>query len=67
VSVGSCVNLGPQPLNGGSWSWTGPNGYTSNSRQINSIPLSKGTNVFVATYTNSSGVQSTETFTITAK
>ena len=67
VSVGSCVNLGPQPLNGGSWSWTGPNGYTSNSRQINSIPLSKGTNVFVATYTNSSGLQSTETFTITAK
>ena len=65
VSSGACVNLGPQPTSGGSWSWTGPNGYTSSSRQINSIPLSKGTNVFTAIYTNSSGVQSSETFTIT--
>ena len=65
VSTGSSVNLGPQPLTGGSWSWTGPNGYTSTSRQINNIPLSTGLNVYVATYTNSSGVKSTETFTIT--
>jgi hypothetical protein len=66
VSVygGSQVNLGPQPLNGGSWSWTGPNGYTSTSRQINNIPLNWGTNTFVATYTNSGGCQSQETFTI---
>ena len=64
VAPGSAVNLGPQPLSG-SWSWTGPNGYTSTSRQINSIPLSTGTNIYVATYTNSSGVQSTQTFTIT--
>ncbi len=61
---GQSVNLGPQPLTG-TWSWTGPNGYTSTSRQINNIPLSFGTNIFVATYTNSSGVQSAETFTIT--
>ena len=65
VAYGSTVNLGPQPLTG-TWSWTGPNGYTSTSRQINSIPLSAGTNTFVATYTNASGIQSTETFTITA-
>jgi hypothetical protein len=58
------VNLGPQPLTG-TWSWTGPNGYTSTSRQINNIPLTVGNNVFVATYTNSSGVQSAEAFTIT--
>lgn len=64
VNRGSSVNLGPQPLTG-SWSWTGPNGYTSTSRQINNIPLNSGANVFVATYTNSSGIQSTETFTIT--
>jgi hypothetical protein len=64
VASGSTVNLGPQPLTG-TWSWTGPNGYTSTSRQINSIPLSTGTNTFVATYTNASGAQSTETFTIT--
>ena len=65
VASGSTVNLGPQPPSGGSWSWTGPNGYTSTSRQINAIPLSSGTNTYVATYTNSSGCKSTETFTIT--
>ena len=64
VASGSAVNLGPQPLTG-TWSWTGPNGYTSTSRQINSIPLSTGINTYVATYTNSSGVQSTQAFTIT--
>ena len=65
VRYGSSVNLGPQPLNVGSWSWTGPHGYTSTSRQINSIPLSFGSNTYVATYTNSNGVQTTQTFTIT--
>jgi len=58
------VNLGPQPLTGGSWSWTGPNGYTSTARQINSVPLTSPTNVFVATYTNPAGVKSTQTFTV---
>lgn len=65
VSAGSTVNLGPQPLNGGSWSWTGPHGYTSTSRQINNIPLNSGVNTYVATYTNPAGSKSTETFTIT--
>jgi hypothetical protein len=65
VTAGSVVNLGPQPVSGGSWSWTGPNGYTSTSRQINSIPLTTGVNNFVATYTNSSGAKSTQTFVIT--
>jgi len=59
------VDLGPQPTSGGSWSWSGPNGYSSTSRQINSIPLNSGTNTYVATYTNSSGCKSTETFSIT--
>jgi hypothetical protein len=61
------VDLGPQPVSGGSWSWTGPNGYTSAARQINDIPLSTGANVYVATYTNASSVKSTETFTITVE
>ena len=65
VSAGSSVNLGPQPLTGGSWSWTGPHGYTSTSRQINNIPLNSGVNNYVATYTNPSGAVSTLTFTIT--
>ena len=65
VSAGATVDLGPQPLTGGSWSWAGPNGYTSTARQINSIPLSTGVNTYVATYTNAAGAKSTATFTIT--
>ena len=65
VAAGSTVNLGPQPSTGGSWSWTGTAGFTSTSRQISSIPLLSGVNTYVATYTNTSGVTSSQTFTIT--
>ena len=66
-STSTSVNLGPQPASGGSWKWTGPNGYSSTSRQINNIPLTSNTNgycLFVASYTNSSGVVSSQPFTI---
>jgi len=60
------VNLGPQPI-AGTWSWSGPNSFTSASRQINAIALSAGANVYTANYTNTSGCKSTpEVFTITA-
>lgn len=65
VNYGDSVNLGPQPLTGGSWKWSGPNGYSSTSRQINNIPLTSATNSFVATYTNPAGFKTTQTFTIT--
>jgi hypothetical protein len=64
-STSTQVDLGPQPTSGGSWSWSGPNGYSSTSRQIDDIPLKTGSNQYTATYTNSSGCKSTETFTIT--
>ena len=64
VASGSTVNLGPQPL-GGTWNWTGPNGFTSTAREIDGIPLSSGANTFVATYTNASACSSSETFVIT--
>jgi len=67
TSTSTAVDLGPQPASGGSWSWTGPSGYTSTSRQINSIPLTVGADSYLATYTNASGCKSTETFTITVK
>jgi hypothetical protein len=66
-SPSTVVDLGPQPASGGSWNWAGPNNYTSTLRQINSIPLTVGTNSYVATYTNPSGCKSTGTFTITVK
>jgi O-glycosyl hydrolase len=65
-STTTAVNLGPQPLSGGSWSWAGPNGFTSTAREIDNIPLSAGSNVYTATYTNSCGAKSTQAFTITA-
>jgi sugar lactone lactonase YvrE len=66
-SPSTVVDLGPQPTSGGSWSWTGPNKYTSTSRQIDDIPLTVGTDSYVVTYTNASGCKSTETFAITVK
>jgi hypothetical protein len=65
-STSTQVDLGPQPVSGGSWSWSGPNGYTSTSRQIDDIRLNSGSNVYTATYTNSSGCKSKQAFTITA-
>ncbi|MGA7524477.1 MAG: protease pro-enzyme activation domain-containing protein, partial [Acidobacteriaceae bacterium] len=65
VNVSDTVNLGPQPVSGGTWSWTGPNGFSSTSRVLYSIPLAAGTNSYTATYTNASGGQSTQAFTIT--
>jgi hypothetical protein len=64
VASGTAVDLGPQPLSGGSWSWTGPNGFTSTSREIDNIALSAGANVYTATY-NDNGCTYKETFTIT--
>ncbi|MGA7523887.1 MAG: FG-GAP-like repeat-containing protein [Acidobacteriaceae bacterium] len=65
VTTGAAVNLGPQPVSGGSWSWTGPNGFSSTARVLYGIPLTGGTNTYTATYTNAGEVQSTQAFTIT--
>ena len=67
VFLGTSVSLGPRPLTGGSWSWTGPNGFTSNSREITNIPLSYGDKVFTAVYTNPCGAQSSQAFTVTVQ
>jgi hypothetical protein len=66
VTLGSEVDLGPQNLNGGSYSWSGPPGFSSTARAVYAVPLTSGTNVFTLTYTNSAGFNSSETFTITA-
>ena len=34
VGSGTAVDIGPQPSSGGSWSWSGPNGFSSTSREI---------------------------------
>ena len=66
-SVSDAVNLAPWPQSGGTWSWVGPNNYSANTRAIYGIPLTSGSNTYTATYTNPSGVMSTQVFTITAQ
>jgi len=65
TSTSTVVDLGPQPTSGGTWAWTGSNGFTSTARQIDSIALSAGANVYTATYDNASGCKSTQAFTVT--
>jgi hypothetical protein len=58
--------FGPQPAAGGSWSWSGPNNFSATTREIfiSNIQANQAGN-YVATYTNSGGCQSTQTFTVT--
>ena len=64
VNPGDTVNLSEQVLSGGSYSWTGPNGFSSTARAVDNVPVTSGTNVFTLTYTNTYGGVSTQAFTI---
>ena len=65
VTVGDSVLLGPQPMQGGSWSWSGPNNFSATTREagISNIQVNQAGN-YVATYTKE-GCQSTQTFNVT--
>lgn len=65
VSTGTKAVFGPQPLNGGSWSWSGPGGFSAATREItlNNIQTSHA-GEYVATYTNASGCASISIFTL---
>lgn len=67
VNGSAHVNLVPQAASGGSWSWTGPGGFTSASQVLQRIPLPGTTNAYTVTYTNSSGATSTRTFVVTVE
>jgi glycosidase len=66
LDAGGSVALGPQPATGGSWSWSGPNSYTASVREITltNVQVSQSGN-YVATYTNTGGCTSNQTFSIT--
>jgi uncharacterized protein YjdB len=66
ASVGNSIKFGPQPVSGGSWSWSGPNGFAASTREvtITNIQITQAGN-YVATYTNASGCKSTNTFVVT--
>ncbi|SHN24852.1 Por secretion system C-terminal sorting domain-containing protein [Chitinophaga sp. CF418] len=66
LSTGGSVLFGPQPVQGGSWSWSGPNNFSATTREagISNIQVNQAGN-YVATYTNSGGCQSSQTFSLT--
>lgn len=68
VAVGDTIDIGPQPVSGGSWQWSGPDGYTNDVRQIkiSDIQANQG-GEYYATYTNSSGCQNVAIIQITVE
>jgi predicted alpha-1,6-mannanase (GH76 family) len=64
VQAGSYVAVGAQPAEG-SWTWTGPNGFTSNERELSflSIDYPKA-GKYTVTHTNPAGCVSTRTISI---
>ncbi len=65
LEFGTTITLGPQAEAEGSWSWTGPEGFTSEEREIT---LEKMTDAqggdYIVRYTNACGSQSKYTFNI---
>ncbi|WP_457421205.1 cellulase family glycosylhydrolase [Roseateles sp. P5_E7] len=62
VTGGNSAILGPQPINGGSWSWSGC-GTSGSAREQLITPAASCT--ATATYTNACGAKTTQAFVIT--
>lgn len=66
LNAGGSFTLGPNPTTGGSWSWTGPNGFTATTREITRTNVTTAMGgQYVARHTNSCGAVSTYTYNIT--
>jgi len=64
AAAGSFVTLAPTSMDG-TWSWTGPNGFASNSREISFLNMTyKQAGDYTVTYTNLNGCRSTKVVTI---
>src|SRR5581483_8175059 len=64
VNSGATVKFGPQPTTGGSWSWTGQNGFTATTREVTITGIT-GSASYTAKYINSCGTASSDTFVVT--
>jgi xyloglucan-specific exo-beta-1,4-glucanase len=66
VQNGSSVLLSPTPASGGTWSWQGPNDFTSTDREVTLSNIQFNQNgVYFVQYTNLSGCTSAwQTFTV---
>ncbi len=66
LNVGDEIMFGPQPTSGGSWSWSGPNGFSASTREVTISNIqSNQAGTYVATYTNDCGAQSNQNFSVT--
>jgi hypothetical protein len=65
VLPGNNASLSPLDIEGGSWSWTGPNDFTSTEREVvfENIEATKA-GEYTVSYTNDCGQITNETFTI---
>ena len=59
------IYLAPQAAGNGTWSWIGPNNFTSTNRWIGPLTMNMGDNTYVVTYTNTSGCVTQQTYVIT--
>jgi xyloglucan-specific exo-beta-1,4-glucanase len=65
VVSGAAVKLSPDPTSGGSWSWSGPNSFTSADREV-TIAAIQSAGIYTATYTDANGcVSAAQTFSLT--
>lgn len=65
IQKGASVKLGPHPWSGGSWLWSGPQGYSASTREITINNISESnTGNYTARYTSPTQCTSSITFTI---
>jgi hypothetical protein len=66
VNTGDNVLLSPEPVTGGSWTWSGPEGFTSTGREVNITNIQPSqAGIYKVTHTNAAGCQSSVlTFTL---
>ncbi|MDY0779512.1 T9SS type A sorting domain-containing protein [Tenacibaculum sp. IB213877] len=65
LQTGDSVSFGPQPASDGNWTWTGPNGFSANTREITvSNAQTSNSGNYVATFTNNCGASSNLIFNV---
>lgn len=65
LQFGDSITLSPQAAGAGSWSWTGPEGFTSDERELTLEDLTEEqSGDYIVRYTNECGSQSKYTFNL---
>jgi hypothetical protein len=65
LSAGSNVTFSPQPSDSGSWNWSGPNSFSATTCEVTLSDIQTNqAGYYIATYTNTDGCQTKDTFTV---